>query len=259
MGGAILRGILGDNVQTAGIRVTTQSEASAQALFSGRYEVKSVESDSHASAWAVEGAEIIVIAVKPYAVLDLLREISGSASPDAVIVSVAAGVTLAKMGEVWPGALIRTMPNTPSEVGKGITGMALGEKVSSERSQQVMDLFGLVGEVLVVPEESINALSAFSGSGPAFVYYFIEHYLRVAEDMGFTPDQARTMVVGTVQGALELLEHSGKTPSQLRAEVTSPGGSTAAALAVWDAADLHSIITAATKAAIARAEELAGD
>lgn len=259
MGGAILRGILGENVQTAGIRVTTQSEARARALRSDRYEVKSVESDPHASAWAVEGADIIVIAVKPYSVLEVLREFSGSASPDAVVVSVAAGVTLAKMGEVWPGATIRTMPNTPSEVGKGITGVAVGEQVSSEQSQQVMDLFALVGDVLVVPEESLNALSAFSGSGPAFVYYFIENYVRVAEEMGFSADQARTMVVGTVEGALELLEHSGKSPAQLRTEVTSPGGSTAAALAIWDVADVHAVITQATRAAIARAEELAGD
>lgn len=258
MGGAILRGILSHPGGTEGIRVTTKSHASASALRTPGCEVRSHEEDPGANTWAVSEAAIIVLAVKPRQILEVLAEISSTTPSDAVIVSVAAGVTIAQMQEVWPGAIIRTMPNTPTEVGRGVTGVALGESVGDVQAQYVQDLFGLIGKVLVVPEDSINALSAFSGSGPAFVYYFIEKYLQVAREFGFTAEQAEVMVVETLRGSLELLEHSGKTPEQLRHDVTSPGGSTAAALAIWDTADLAAIITEATKAAITRAGELSG-
>ena len=258
MGGAILRGILAHPGSVASLRVTTQSARSAESWRAEGLEVRSLEDDADANAWAVDGADVIVVAVKPRYVTEVLQSIASVASSGAVVVSVAAGVTIAQMEEVWPGAVIRTMPNTPSEIGRGVTGVALGTAVSEDQVQHTLDLLAVIGQVLVVPEESINALSAFSGSGPAFVYYFIEKYVQVAKDFGFSKENAETMVLETVRGALELLDASGKEPQQLRQDVTSPGGSTAAALAVWESADLSDIITRATKAAIARAEELSG-
>ena len=258
MGGAILRGILAHPGNVASLRVTTQSARSAESWRAEGLEVRSLEDDAHANAWAVDGANVIVVAVKPRYVTEVLQGIASVASSGAVVVSVAAGVTIAQMEEVWPGAVIRTMPNTPSEIGRGVTGVALGTAVREDQVQHTLDLLAVIGQVLVVPEESINALSAFSGSGPAFVYYFIEKYVQVAKDFGFSKENAETMVLETVRGALELLDASGKEPQQLRQDVTSPGGSTAAALAVWESADLSDIITRATKAAIARAEELSG-
>jgi len=168
-------------------------------------------------------------------------------------------VTIGQMEALWTGAVIRTMPNTPAEIGKGVTGVALGARATDQDRDLVVSMLGTVGDVLVVPEDSLNALSAISGSGPAFVYFFMERFLDVAHSHGFTDEQAKTMVMGTFRGAVELLNHSGLSPATLRENVTSPGGSTAAALAVCADADLASIIQQATDHAIARAQELAGE
>jgi pyrroline-5-carboxylate reductase len=258
MGGAILAGLAGPEVKTSGIRVTTASEKSAEALVTKGIEAASLESHPSANKWAVEGADLIVLGVKPQYILGLLEEIAPQLKSSAIVISVAAGVTLGRMKAVWPGALVRAMPNTPSAVGKGVTGIAFGDNLSDLHKEWTLGLFQTVGEVLVVPEDSINALSAFSGSGPAFVYMFIEEFLAAATTHGFTPQQAEVMVLGTVSGAMELLAQSGKTPQELRAAVTSPGGSTQAALEVFQSANIGTIITEATHRAIVRAGELGG-
>jgi pyrroline-5-carboxylate reductase len=258
MGGAIARGLQQSGLDVDRIRVTTASRSSAKALEDSGVRAMSLEENPDANVWALEGAQIVVLGVKPPYILNLLSSVAPVAEPTAVMVSIAAGVTIHQMEAVWPGALVRTMPNTPTEVGKGVTGVAYGSRVSETQRDQTHTLFGTVGDVVVVPEESINALSAVSGSGPAFVYFFIERFIDVAKSHGFSHDQANLMVIQTFAGAMDLLEHSGATPEQLRTAVTSPGGSTAAALAVFERADLAAIIREATDHAIRRAGELAG-
>lgn len=259
MGGAILAGLKSRGSADNPIRVTTSSEASARELASEVVMAKSLEKDPHSNLWAVEHAEIVVLGVKPHYILGLLSEIAPKARPDAVMVSIAAGITISQLEAVWPGAVIRTMPNTPAQVGKGVTGMSVGSRVSSSQVAAVSSIFESVGAVITVEESQINALSAFSGSGPAFVYFFIERFVEAAEKFGFSKEEARVMVEGTFAGAMDLLEASGETPQALREAVTSPGGTTQAALAVYEEADLSAIIRAASNAAIARAKELAGD
>lgn len=259
MGGAILAGILQPGVTTAGIVTTTRSEESA-----GRWRERGVTSISlelnpSANSEAVRDADIIVLGVKPHAILDVLRDIAPHAKPDALVMSVAAGITLGAMEKLWSGALVRAMPNTPAQVGRGVTGIALGGNVTSDQAAGVRAMWETTGSVLEVDESQINALSALSGSGPAYVYFFIERFVEVAQSYGFSDDQARRMVHGTFAGAIELLERSGEAPADLRTAVTSPGGTTEAALKVFSHADLTSIIHAATDAAIARAREIAGD
>ncbi len=257
MGGAILGGLQQTPDSWAGIRVTSASAATASSLAGHGVEAKSLEEDAQANQWAIEGADIIVLGVKPHYLLGLLEEVAPHAPASAVMVSIAAGITVAQMEPVWPGAVIRTMPNTPSQVRHGVTGLSVGSRVSPEQREAVMRVFETVGAVLPVEESSLNALSTFSGSGPAFVYFFIERFIEVAREHGFTPEEATTMVQGTFAGAMELLESSGKTPEELREAVTSPGGTTQAALGVYEAADLSAIIRQASAAAIARAEEMA--
>jgi len=257
MGGAIARGLVHSGIELAGVRVTTASLQSAKALAATGIEAQSLEENPLANQWATEGAEIVVLGVKPRYVLDLLGEVAPFAPNQAMMVSVAAGITLTQMATRWPGAVVRTMPNTPAEIGKGVTGVAFGPAVSPAQQAQVRTLFGAIGEVLVVGEDSMNSLSAFSGSGPAFVYFFIERFIEVALEHGFSDQEAQRMVLGTVHGALELLARSGSTPEQLREAVTSPGGSTEAALKVFREADLAAIIRTATDHAIRRAGELA--
>jgi len=257
MGGAILGGLRQTEHAFGGIRVTTATASSAKALAGRGVESKSLDEDSGANQWASDGADIIILGVKPHYLLGLLGEVAPHAPDSAVMVSIAAGITVEQMEQLWPGALIRTMPNTPSQVGKGVTGLSAGSRVSQDQLQAVTRVFETVGSVLQVDESSLNALSTFSGSGPAFVYFFIERFREVALEHGFTPEQATTMVQGTFAGAMELLEQSGKTPQELREAVTSPGGTTQAALDVYRAADLSAIIREASAAAIARAEEMA--
>jgi pyrroline-5-carboxylate reductase len=259
MGGAILTGLIQPGVTTKGLVATTQSEASAVALRAKGVEVTSLEHSPRANSEAITKADIIVLSVKPHAILELLREVAPHAQPHAVVVSVAAGITLSSMEALWPGAVIRAMPNTPAQVGMGVTGMAVGRTVSAAQRTIVRSMFETVGSVIEVAEEDINALSALSGSGPAYVYFFIERFLEVAGSYGFSSADAKVMIHGTFSGAMALLEDSGATPADLRTAVTSPGGTTEAALKVFSDADMTRIIHSATEAAIARSRELSGD
>jgi pyrroline-5-carboxylate reductase len=257
MGGAILSGLLAPTVEVdGGIRVTNRTAAKAQALASDRVTSLATETEPDANRIAVRGARIVLIGVKPAMVADLLREVADSLEPDAIVVSVAAGVTIATMESLVPGTVLRSMPNTPSVVGRGVTGLAPGTRSTDEELELVTALFETVGSVLVLPESQINALSTISGSGPAYVYFLIEQLTRTAIDLGFTPEQACTMVEGTFIGAARLLESSTSTPTELRIQVTSPKGTTERAIAELERADLTGIFDRATAAALARAEEL---
>lgn len=257
MGGAILQGLTRPGVSLEGVRVTTRTEASANMLRASGVVAESLEAEPNANTEAVRDADIVVLAVKPAQIVGLLSEIASSANPEAIMVSVAAGITLAAMEEAWPGAVVRTMPNTPAEVGLGVTGIARGSRVSDEELAIVRALCETFGAVIEVQESEINALSSISGSGPAYVYFFMERFIEVAKERGFSDEASRVMVEGTFRGAAELLARSGESPEKLREAVTSPAGTTAAALAVFGDADIAGIIRAATDAAIARAEEMA--
>ena len=259
MGGAILGGLTQPGIQPAGVWVTTRTQASAVAHHHLVTEARSLEKDPSANQWAAAKADIIVLGVKPHQIIELVQEIAPHAKAGAVLVSVAAGITIAQMEAVWPGAVIRSMPNTPARVGRGVTGISLGSKVSSQQRDTVRAVFETVGEVLEVPESEINLLSAFSGSGPAYVFFLMEQFVKVALQKGFTQDTAKVMVEETFQGALALLDQTGGEPEELRAAVTSPGGTTQAALAVFGDAGLPELISEAVDAAVTRAKELAGD
>jgi pyrroline-5-carboxylate reductase len=258
MGGAILAGLLNpDVVVDGGIRVTNRSAEKAEALATDGVTSLATSVDPDANRIAVKGARIVLVGVKPHMVPDLLREVADSLEPDAIVVSVAAGVTIATMESLVAGSVLRSMPNTPSVVGKGVTGLAAGTRSSDADLAIVRELFETVGDVLVIPEDQINALSAISGSGPAYVFFLIEQLTRTAVGLGFTEEQAATMVNGTFIGSTALLAASGSTPTQLRINVTSPKGTTERAVAELEAADLSALFDRATAAAVARAEELA--
>jgi len=260
MGRAILSGLLAPGVQVAGIRVTNRSEERAAEL-AGTPGVTAYATATQADAnrLAVDGAQLVIVAVKPAMVRDLLAEIGDSLAPGTVVVSVAAGVTAATMESLLPDSVsvVRAMPNTPAVVGKAVTGVSAGTRTEAEDLTVVRALFETVGEVVEVPESQLDALSTISGSGPAYVFLLIEALTEAAVAKGFTPEQAATLVNGTFLGASELLVSSGETPTELRRRVTSPNGTTERAIAVLSDADLPSLFARATDAALARARELA--
>lgn len=261
MGRAILSGLLAPGVSVAGgLRVTNRSSARAAELAdTPGVTAFATDDDPEANRRAVEGAEIVIVAVKPAMVPDLLREIASSLTPGAVIVSVAAGVTIATFESLLPDSVsvVRSMPNTPAVVGKAVTGISGGTRTEPEDLALVRALFETVGEVVEVPESQLDALSTISGSGPAYVFLLIEALTDAAIAKGFSAEQAAVLVNGTFLGAAELLVTSGEAPAELRRRVTSPKGTTERAVAVLEEADLPALFARATDAALARARELA--
>ena len=261
MGRAILSGLLAPNVHVeGGIRVTNRSAEQA-ATFDNDPRVTAFATSINldANREAVRGATIVLVAVKPMMVPALLDEISEALEPGAIIVSVAGGVTTTTLEAHLPVTIsaIRSMPNTPSKVGLGVTGLCAGSRSSASDMSLVTSLFDTVGDVLVVPESQMDAVGAISGSGPAYVYYFIEALTSAAIAHGLTPAQADLAVRATFRGAVELLAASEESPAELRRQVTSPKGSTERVIAVFDEVDLPAIFIRATAAAIARSREMA--
>lgn len=261
MGGAILRGVVASGISIDGdIVATNRSKSSAEALadLSGVTSV-ALEERPEGNREAAAAARIVLIGVKPAMVPDLLREIGPRLAPNAIVVSVAAGVTLQTFADVLgrDARVIRAMPNTPATVRKAVTGLSSGSAATADDLALVRRLFETVGSVIEVPESQIDALSTISGSGPAYVYLLIEEFTRAAVGMGFTEADARLMVEQTFVGATALLEASGEEPAELRRRVTSPKGTTERAVAVLQDAQLERTFADAAAAALARARELA--
>lgn len=255
MGGAIARGLRQGNV--AALRVTTRSEASAAAWRAEGVEARATEHDAEANSWAATDARIVVLGVKPAQITAVLAELGPSLHPEAIVVSVAAGITTAAMQAVVPNPVVRAMPNTPALIGRGVTGISGGSRVTTAHLALADDLFRTVGTVVELPESQIDALSTISGSGPAYVFLLIEEFTRAAEAMGFEPDVAALLVQQTVIGSSLLLEASGDEPAELRRRVTSPKGTTEQAIAVLQQAKLDELFERAARAAEERARQLA--
>ena len=257
MGGAILRGLRQPAVRVDGLRVTTRSDSSAAALRAEGVEARGTEHDSAANAWAVTDARLVLLSVKPAQITALLAEVSPSLHPEALIVSVAAGITTEAMQAVVPNPVVRAMPNTPALIGRGVTGISGGSRATTAHLALADDLFRTVGIVVELPESQIDALSTISGSGPAYVFLLIEELTRAAEAMGFERDVASLLVQQTFSGAALLLEATGEEPAELRRRVTSPNGTTERAVAVLQDARLADLFERAARAAHDRARQLA--
>ncbi len=200
---------------------------------------------------------LIVLAVKPQVLPDVLRNLGPVISPEHLLISIAAGISLAALEKQIPqGRFVRVMPNTPARIRRGVAAYALGKNVTPTEAERVEAIFGCVGKTLSVPEHLMDAVTALSGSGPAYVYYLIEALIDSGVLLGLGRDQARTLAVETFIGAAEMLKQTGEHPAKLRDEVTSPGGTTAAALFELEKAGVSGILMTAIQAAARRSAEL---
>lgn len=202
-------------------------------------------------------AQLVVWAVKPQ-VFQEAAEQSASHTRSALHLSVAAGILTDSIASwLQSGRVVRAMPNTPALIGQGQTGLYARPGVSSEDRLLIEQVMSSTGEHLWVSQESLlDAVTAISGSGPAYVFYFIEAMSRAAERMGLTPEQARQLSIGTFCGAAELARRSPETPAVLRERVTSKGGTTYAALTSMQASAVAEHFEQAMEAARLRAAEL---
>ncbi len=263
MGGAILSGLRAPGVSIDGpIVVTTRSAASAEG-YAGADDVIAYASelDPDANRKAVRGARIVILAVKPWMVPEVLQEVSADLAPGTILVSVAAGVTTERMEQFVAAdvSVVRAMPNTPANVGLGVTGVAGGASASTEAVELVRQVFETVGAAIVVREDQINAVAAVSGSGPAYLFLYTEEMTAAAVRLGFDEDQARLLAQQTVIGSAELLRRSGEDPAELRRKVTSPKGTTEQAILVLQQSDLGELFDRALAANVRRSEELAAE
>jgi pyrroline-5-carboxylate reductase len=211
---------------------------------------------------AITDATVVVIAVKPQVMDDVLPALVPLGRSNPLILSVAAGKTIASFARHFgaDAAIIRTIPNTPAAIGRGITAMAANPRASPAQSQLARTLLSAIGEVVTVADEAlIDAVTAVSGSGPAYVFYLTEVLARAGEKAGLVPDLAMQLARATVSGAGELMRLSGLPVATLRRNVTSPKGTTDAALQVLMAeGGLQPLFDKAIAAATKRSRELAG-
>ena len=207
---------------------------------------------------AMQAAEVLVLAVKPQDMQKAIASISGF-SREKLIVSVAAGITLKSLSRWLDGhrKIVRCMPNTPGLIGAGITGLFAAAEVSADERQKAEGILRAVGEVVWLAEERLlDPVTAVSASGPAYVFWFIEQLAAAAVKLGIPPEDALKLAKQTVLGAARLAISSEKDPSQLRQDVTSKGGTTEAALKVFDEEKLAERFMRAVEAASRRGAEM---
>ena len=202
----------------------------------------------------------IVIAIKPQIIRELLHEFTPFIAPDCLLISVAAGITCGFIENCFPQTqqVIRAMPNTPSIIGRGVTGVSAGAGCSRASVDRAVQLMSAVGTVVELPESQQNDLAAVSGSGPAYLFYLAENLIRGAQELGLDSELAQSLVRETLMGAAELLAGSPASPEQLRQQVTSPGGMTAAAMEVLDVCEVGPAVIDALARGTERARELGG-
>lgn len=256
MGGALLAGWLKKGIPGSAVIVVDPGPSAA---------MKTIIADAGAKhvteAPAGVKAGILFLAIKPQLMDDILPSLRPLIGRETVVVSIAAGTTLSIMEfHLGKTAAVRAMPNTPAMIGRGVTGAFANAAVSSAQRSQIETLLKVSGPVEWVNSEAdIDAVTALSGSGPAYVFYLVECMAEAGRKAGLPADLAMRLARETVAGAGELLHQSPEEASRLRQNVTSPGGTTAAALSVLMASDgMQPLFDKAVAAARKRAEELAG-
>jgi len=203
-------------------------------------------------------SDVIILAVKPVDIGDVTAEIRDGVTDGHLVVSIAAGVKLEYLsGRLNIKRLIRVMPNAPAFVGEGMSVVSPLEGIKKKDLKTVLDMFRTVGEVLVLGEDKMDAVTALSGSGPAFFAYFVESMAEAGVRMGLSASDALVLTLQTASGTIKMLRE-GQTPAELKQMVTSPGGTTAEGLYILERNSLKAAVKEAVEAAARRAEELSG-
>ncbi len=254
MAEALVKGLRAAGVPGARMGVT-DVRPERLAWFRDRYGVAGTADNAAAAA----GADLLVLAVKPQQFDEVLPALCG-AGGRALVVSIAAGIPTARIERALGAAsrVVRAMPNTPALVGAGVSALCAGSRAGEADLARAERILRAVGSTVRVPESLMDAVTAVSGSGPAYVFRLMEAMEAAARRQGLAPDVARALVGGTVLGAGRLAVESGRAPDELRAQVTSKGGTTEAAFRVLEDRDLAGAMDAAMDAAARRARELAG-
>ena len=254
MAEAIIGGVLGQGIATAAdICVGEPVEARRSAL-SDRYGVSTTASNGEAAGHG----QLVVMSVKPQQLDSVLRELQGKIAENQAVLSIIAG---ARMESIIAGleheAVIRVMPNTPAQIGEGMSVWTAAPSVNSKHKEAARSILETLGEELYVDDEKyIDMATALSGSGPAYVFLLMESMVDAGVTLGMTPEMARKLTLQTVLGSARLVQETGKHPAELRDMITSPGGTTAEALKRLEAGGFRATVLEAVTAAYEKAKLL---
>jgi pyrroline-5-carboxylate reductase len=253
MGETVLSGLLragwhADQIVATDRRLERQHELTA------RYGIKMLENTE-----AVAEAETVILVVKPQDMSDLLKEIAQAIKPGTLVVSLAAGVDTTFIESRLPEgvAVVRVMPNTPAQVDEGMAAISPGSHSTQDHLDRVTEILSATGRVITVPERYQDAVTAISGTGPAYLFFVVEAMIEAGVHLGLPRDTATELVVQTMLGSAKLLRETGEHPTVLRERVTSPGGTTAAAVRELEDHKVRAAFLRAMEAARDRSRELA--
>jgi pyrroline-5-carboxylate reductase len=254
MGEAIIRAVLKGKISTARDITVSDISESRRLYLKKQYGI-AVTADNKE---AVSNKEVVVLAVKPQNINEVLADLKGILKPSHLLLSIVAGV---KINRIQKGAghrnIVQAMPNTPAQIGLGMSGWTAAREVSSEQKRWAKKILEAMGkEIYFDSEKHLDMVTAVSGSGPAYVYLFAESLIEGAVGLGLKRKDAEELVIQTVLGAAQMMDKSGKAPAELRRDVTSKGGTTERAIKVFEEGKLAGIISKAVKAAYERAKEL---
>lgn len=251
MAEAIIKGISGKDARDI---MVSEPRDERRAYLEKTYNIKTSSNNKEVA----ENCNIIILAVKPQNMDSVTAEIYDIISSDKIVVSIAAGITLSYLSaRLKTTKIIRVMPNTPALVLDGMSVMSMCECIHDKEIGLIRDIFMSIGKLLVLPEKYMDAVTALSGSGPAFFALFVEAMIDAGVKVGLNIDNAAELAIQTLIGTAKLLD-TGMPPDKLREMVTSPGGTTAAGLKVFEEKGLNEIVIAAIEAATNRSKELGG-
>ena len=255
MGETLLSGLLRAGRPADELVITERREDRAAEL-TEKYGVRVLDNGAAAAA-----ADTLVLVVKPQDMAGLLGEIAPHVAPGNLVVSLAAGITTAYLESRLPEgrAVVRVMPNTPALVDQGMAAVSAGAHCDPSHLAEAQSLLAATGKVLEVPEKLQDAVTAISGSGPAYIFYVVEAMIEAGVVLGMPRSTATELVVQTLFGAATMIKETGQHPTVLREQVTSPGGTTAAALRELDDHKVRAAFITAMEAAAKRSHELAGE
>ena len=255
MRSAIISGIVSNSIAEASDVIVTDLDTAKAAAMAESYNVKQGLSSEHVAM----AADMLFLCVKPQAVYKLIEDIKGSVKPDAVIVSIVAGQSIEKLTAAFgiPGLkLVRVMPNTPLLVGEGMAAIVPNKNVNEEEKAEVLEIFSKLGKAEIVDESLMDAVTAVSGSSPAYVFMFIEAMADAAVQCGMTRDKAYIFAAQSVLGSAKMVLESGRHPGELKDMVCSPAGTTIDAVAVLEENGLRGTIMKAVKACCEKSKKL---
>jgi pyrroline-5-carboxylate reductase len=253
MGSALLAGLIRSGRDAADLLITGRNTERAEEL-AARYGVRLMGNVD-----AAVGADTLVLVVKPQDMGGLLDEISDHVRPGALVVSLAAGITTGFLEEHLPSgtAVVRVMPNTPALVDEGMSAISPGKHCDEVHLSEAEELLRSCGRVLRIPEKHLDAVTAISGSGPAYIFYVVEAMIEAGVLLGMPRATSTDLVVQTLYGAATMLKETGQHPTVLREQVSSPGGTTMAAVRQLDNHKVRAAFVTAMEAAAQRSKELA--